>query len=423
MFMRVGTHSRGSALCLVIISFLLLISQNSGVRVCESWLEYYNPRSQNCFDNPDGPPSDTSQILQRWGCTTEEFQMPTEDGYYIQIVRAYKDPIKNPTPIVMGHGIYMNSLGFVDMFNKTLAYQLIQRGHQIFHINFRGTIPSTGHVNLTQDDLAYWQFSFHHMGKYDIPAALDLVEGKADGEKAIYIGYSMGTSAINVYSILYPEEAAKRLVGCIEMAPVANLTNIRSIVRPLSFLWPALRAVLKTLGYGKVLSRNEIINKFCSSQPIAMFFCYSIRVPVFGAHYDMLDPLYLPVSLQQNPDAIATMMIDHYYQIMKSEQFQQYDFGAEKNLVEYGSRSPPVYDFSKIRVPVAVFVGVNDYLSEIKNARSLYNNLPIASQGEFNIIADPKWTHSDFVLSKNMQEYLNGGVIKAISKMISDSHR
>ncbi|KAG5894518.1 hypothetical protein JTB14_026901 [Gonioctena quinquepunctata] len=421
--MKVIMHSRASVLYLVIISCLLLISLNSGVRVCKTWLDYYNPLNRNCFDNPDGPPSNTSQILRRWGCTTEEYSLLTEDGYYIMINRAYIHPIRIPTPIVMGHGIYMNSLGFVDKYNKTLAYQLIRGGYQIFLINFRGTIYSTGHVNLTQDDPAYWQFSFHHMGVYDIPATMKLVTNLTDGAKAIYIGYSMGTSVINIYSILHPQEAVNRLAGCIELAPVANLTNIRSILRPISPVWPVLKPLLNFISHGRILSRNRIIGQLCSSLPITMFFCYSTGVLIFGAHYQMLDPLHLPVAIQQDPDAIPLMVIDHYYQILTEGQFQQFDFGPEKNMVEYGGRSPPVYDFSKIRVPVAMFVGPKDYVAEVRNAWSLYNNLPIGTRSGFNIVADPNWTHEDFSLSRYLPEYLNGKVIETVSKMIGESYR
>lgn len=61
-----------------------------------------------------------TEIVRNWGCTAEEYNVTTDDGYQILIVRFYFNITKS-TPILFGHGIYMNSLGFVAKFNKTLG--------------------------------------------------------------------------------------------------------------------------------------------------------------------------------------------------------------------------------------------------------------------------------------------------------------
>ena len=45
---------------------------------------------------------------------------------------------------------------------------------------------------------------------------------------------------------------------------------------------------------------------------------------------------------------------------MNSKMFQKFDYGAARNLQEYGSEKPPVYDLSKIKLPVCLFYGKND---------------------------------------------------------------
>ncbi|KAG5871627.1 hypothetical protein JTB14_037747 [Gonioctena quinquepunctata] len=76
--------------------------------------------------------------------------------------------------------------------------------------------------------------------------------------------------------------------------------------------------------------------------------------------------LYLPVSLQQNSDGTSTMVVNHYYQIMISKQFRQYDYGSEKNMEIYGNTFPPLYDFSRIKVPIALLLGQNDQLAVVE---------------------------------------------------------
>lgn len=56
-------------------------------------------------------------------------------------------------------------------------------------------------------------------------------------------------------------------------------------------------------------------------------------------------------------------MYTHYVQIYHSGVFQNYDYGRGKNLERYGSTRPPAYNLSEVRVPVALFVGKNDWIA------------------------------------------------------------
>lgn len=42
--------------------------------------------------------------------------------------------------------------------------------------------------------------------------------------------------------------------------------------------------------------------------------------------------------------------------------FSQYDYGSLKNLQIYNSTTPPSYPLENVKVPIAVFHGINDYL-------------------------------------------------------------
>nr|XP_023022827.1 lysosomal acid lipase/cholesteryl ester hydrolase-like [Leptinotarsa decemlineata] len=276
---------------IVLLSLSVYISPGEGVRVCPSWLDYINPFSAECFDNPDGEPANVTQILQRWGCTVEEHELLTKDDYFILVVRAVMGSITKPTPIVMGHGLNTNTLSFVTMFNKTLAFELLQSGYQVFFINFRGTRYSDRHKTLTKDNEDYWKFSFHQMGEFDIPAAMDLVENKTSGTKAVFIGFSMANTAVNIYSILYPEESKSRLSGIIEMAPVANLTGMRSALKYFTPLYPVIKNLAHLIWHGQLLPINRRRNKFCSGSLFGLFLCYSILALLYGPHYSMLAPV------------------------------------------------------------------------------------------------------------------------------------
>lgn len=52
-----------------------------------------------------------------------------------------------------------------------------------------------GHETLNSSkDLAYWEFSFTEMGKYDAPAQVDFIRDFTGVANVTYIGHSQGTS-------------------------------------------------------------------------------------------------------------------------------------------------------------------------------------------------------------------------------------
>jgi len=43
---------------------------------------------------------------------------------------------------------------------------------------------------MTYDDQEFWNFSFHEMGVYDLPANIDFVIEKTGVDKIDYVGHS-----------------------------------------------------------------------------------------------------------------------------------------------------------------------------------------------------------------------------------------
>ena len=68
------------------------------------------------------------------------------------------------------------------------------------------------------------------MGKYDIPAVVDLILEETNSEKLYYIGHSMGTTmfwvALNEHPML-----KEKLALMIGMGPVAKVKNMKSPLR------------------------------------------------------------------------------------------------------------------------------------------------------------------------------------------------
>ena len=83
----------------------------------------------------------------------------------------------------------------------------------------------------------------------------------------------------------------------------------------------------------------------------------------------------------------------HFSQSSISDKFQMYDYGSKQNLVHYNQSSAPLYDLKNVKVPVALYWALNDWLADPTDVKFLQTNLP-------NIIDDfsiSDWNHLDFV--------------------------
>ena len=61
--------------------------------------------------------------------------------------------------------------------------------------------------------------------------------------------------------------------------------------------------------------------------------------------------------------------LSHYIQQLYRDDFylRKYDYGKTINREKYGSEEPPIYDFSKIKIPVLIYIGEGDQLSSIQD--------------------------------------------------------
>lgn len=66
------------------------------------------------------------------------------------------------------------------------------------------------------------------------------------------------------------------------------------------------------------------------------------------------------MTLVQNGDAVSLKTISHYMQLIKSDQFEAYNYGSENNYQVYGQHKPFQYDLSRMKVRTILFRAEND---------------------------------------------------------------
>lgn len=95
------------------------------------------------------------------------------------------------------------------------------------------------------------------------------------------------------------------------------------------------------------------------------------------------------------------MQLHHFRQLIKSGNFQQFDFGMA-NLKIYKTMKPTRYDLSKCKVPVYLYAASGDWLVSPKDIKKLMSRLPNAMKYRvFN-----NWNHEDVLYGKNAKRML-----------------
>lgn len=79
-------------------------------------------------------------------------------------------------PIFLQHGLLSSSADWLlSGPEKALAFILADLGYDVWLGNARGNTYSRHHINMSNNDAKYWDFSWHEMAEFDLPAEIDFI--------------------------------------------------------------------------------------------------------------------------------------------------------------------------------------------------------------------------------------------------------
>lgn len=126
------------------------------------------------------------------------------------------------------HGLLTSSVDWVNMGPGTaLGFLLADNGYDVWLGNHRGNTWSRKHKTLDpdRDQEKFWDFSFHELGYYDLPAKIDYILESTGQDKIVYVGHSQGTTAFFIMGSERPEYNDKiRLMSAL--APIVYMGNL-----------------------------------------------------------------------------------------------------------------------------------------------------------------------------------------------------
>ena len=97
--------------------------------------------------------------------------------------------------VVLQHGLLDSSRSWIMNPDTSLAFSLADKGYDVWITNSRGNTMSYEHMSPMDHSVfvkssKYWDFTFDHMGEYDLPANLRYIKARTNNEKIHYVGHS-----------------------------------------------------------------------------------------------------------------------------------------------------------------------------------------------------------------------------------------
>ncbi|EDW32107.1 GL11473 [Drosophila persimilis] len=365
----------------------------------------------------------TLTLVRAQGYEIQEHTVQTSDGY---ILTMHRIPYSKNTgydgarPVAfLMHGLLCSSSDWVlGGTHSGLAYLLSEAGYDVWMGNARGNTYSKKHATHTPLLQPFWNFEWHDIGIYDLPAMIDYVLYATGVDQLSYVGHSQGTTSFFVLSSMIPRFKS-RIRSAHLLAPVAWMEHMES---PLATVGGPLlgqpNAFVELFGSMEFLPNTQLMNLLgallCSDQAISQVICTNSLFLMGGWNSPYLNESMIPEIMATTPAGCSVNQIFHYLQEYNSGYFRRFDYGSTRNKKEYGSKAPPDYDVEGINVPTYLYYSDNDYFASLIDVDRLRYVMDPNSLKSAYRLPETKWNHLDFLWGLNVKEILYDRVINDI---------
>ncbi|CAG5074854.1 Similar to Lip3: Lipase 3 (Drosophila melanogaster) [Cotesia congregata] len=352
-------------------------------------------------------------LVEESGYLGEEHRVKTEDGYDLTVHRipgGPQSPVRFGKPVILLlHGLMSASdIWILRGPGQDLAYLLSDAGYDVWAINVRGNYYSTLHNSITNNS-AYWDYSWHENGMYDVPATINYILSKTRKSELSLLGYSMGGTEILVLLSSRPEFNHKINIA-ITWAPAALVSHDIPGFFP-NFLFrhsKQIKDLFSEYNLYQVMPRvskqwSDFLNvwfSLCWRLNIKSICLKLLDVTLGFKNLNDLDLALILRIKDHYPQGTSLKTILHYGQVFKNRRFQQYDYGKMINLIKYNDMIPPEYPLNKITTPLIIYYARNDKLVTKNDVEMMLKKIPTAIAKE---VPDDKFGHLDFIISKNIK--------------------
>ncbi|EAT35491.1 AAEL012350-PA [Aedes aegypti] len=360
----------------------------------------------------------TEQLVKRMGLPVEKHRAVTSDGYVLTMFRIPANNTNSPVAFLQ-HGLIASSADWVILGpGKSLAHSLVTAGYDVWMGNFRGNTISRKHVSLDPAQPQFWDFSWHEIGLYDLPAMIDYVLKKTGQKTLHYVGHSQGTTAFFVMASMKPEYNSK-ILSMQALAPIAFMGQMKSpFIRAIAPFSTQIEWTMRMLGVNELLPSHKMMiaggQKACEDTSTLQEVCVNVIFLICGYDSAQLNRTLLPTIVQHTPAGASVKQLAHYAQGINSGRFRQFDHGVVGNVMNYGSSTPPSYPLKRITAPVFLHYGDNDWLAAVSDVRLLYRQLGNGTR--LLRVPEKQWNHLDFIYATGAKSLLYNRVMDLMNR-------
>ncbi|CAB3226336.1 unnamed protein product [Arctia plantaginis] len=379
-------------------------------RAIESFIKQINAG----IPNPDSRLS-FRHIVNKYGYECERHEVLTKDGYLLTMFRI---PGDGP-PVFLMHGL----LGSADDFilagpDSALAYLLSREKYDVWLGNARGNKYCRRHNFLNTSEALFWNFSWHEIGIYDLPAMIDYVLGTTNRTTLIFIGYSQGSTSFFVMASEKPEYNRK-ISLMIALSPATFMTRVRTpIIRLLALGTSLLYEMSGNVGLYEFQPSRKLEKMLrlliCGKGKVSQIICSNFIFLIAGVNPLQLNVSNLPVIFSHFPSGASMKQLTHYAQGLLYEDFKKFDHGSMENLERYGEIVPPSYTLENVVTPISLFCSESDWLSDAKDVEIL--SYKLKNMVDIYRVPNDGFTHADFIIANDVKTLVYARLLKVLTR-------
>ncbi|XP_051114490.1 triacylglycerol lipase 2-like [Andrographis paniculata] len=358
-----------------------------------------------------------SAAVEPHGYKCQEFQVTTEDGYILKMIRIPEGRTAgggggNRPPVLLQHGVLVDGVTWLlNSPEQSLATILADGGFDVWISNTRGTRFSRNHLHLHSSYPEYWDWTWDDLVSQDLPAVVGLVFQHTGGQKLHYVGHSLGT--LIALASFSQGKLVDKVRSAVLLSPVAYLSHMTTalgVVAARAFIGE----ITTIFGLSEFNPTEKAVANFlralCAGSGID---CYDLMTAFTGKNC-CLNASTVQLFLQNEPQSTATKNLVHLAQTVRGGILSKFDYGnANANMAHYGESRPPVYDLSKIPrdLPLFFSYGGQDALSDTMDVATLLDSLKLHDVGKLHVQYVKEYAHADFILGVTAKDIVYNQIV------------
>uniref|UniRef100_A0A2A4JQS0 Lipase n=1 Tax=Heliothis virescens TaxID=7102 RepID=A0A2A4JQS0_HELVI len=359
------------------------------------------------------------QMITSHGYRSESHTVITADGYMITMHRVLPSyEVIRPRVVILHHGLFGSSDDWLLLGEqKALPYVLTDNGYDVWLLNARGNKYSKMHTRTGPVMMDFWDFSWHEIGVYDLPATITYISEITRQAELNFIGHSMGATALLVLLSTLPEYNYVLRSGIL-LSPLVFMYHAKGPLRMLAnFYRTNGHSSLNFLGQTEFMYSEfpeQIIEKYCKGNRKTS--CQNPLLLLGNGGQECTDPVLMSRILAHVPAGGSVKTLMHYVQLAKSGYFQKFDYEASNNLKIYKNVTPPLYNFRSMTLPMAMFSSPSDWLATVADIQTL---LPLLQEVSIHhVVKAENFGHFDFVWSPDAPELVFHFILSILDNTI-----